>query len=152
MSGITGSLPPEYSTLTQLDTFSVSYTGVSGTLPPQVRAGIGGKMPGPCACSLLPSACMLANIPSQPQANRPLPPSLPCLQWSRLVDLNTLNVSNTAVAGTLPPQYSTLTQLNVLSISDTGISGTIPAQYSVLAALGTLDAASAQLTGTVPNW
>eukprot|EP00798_Chlamydomonas_sp_ICE-L_P024187 gene24187-9781_t len=77
----------------------------------------------------------------------PLPPF-----WSRLTNLEALDVGSTSASGPLPLEWSTMTALTSLRLDNNpSLSGSLPEQWSTLANLVTLDASDNSLSGVLPT-
>jgi len=113
-TGLGGTLPPQWSVLSDLKILFLDSNGLSGTLPPQ--------------WSLLRSLEVMGL-----HGNR-LAGTLP-QQWSRLVGLNSMLLYRNSLAGTLPRQWSRLRSLKEMSLWLNGFSGTLPRQWSELMGL-----------------
>ena len=78
--------------------------------------------------------------------------SLPAA-WSRLTNLQVLNLSSNALTGTLPPEWSGLAGLQLLDLNSNAINGTLPRAWGSMAGLQVLDLTFNALNGTLPpSW
>eukprot|EP00951_Prasinocladus_malaysianus_P040452 scaffold465375_cov38-Prasinocladus_malaysianus.AAC.1 len=120
---LSGSLPKQWSTLTELLTIDLTRSGINGSIPE------GSKMHSLLAAILLPvvAAHILESIFLKGNA---LTGTVPA-SWSRMTDLYTLDFTdNVGITGTLPPAWSTLQSLMWLDAAGTEFSGTIPASWN----------------------
>eukprot|EP00873_Tetraselmis_striata_P035672 jgi/Tetstr1/455936/TSEL_042717.t1 len=126
---LTGTVPPQLSALTGLEWLYLSYNQLTGTVPPQLSTLTG-----------LDYLYLYSN-----QLTGTVPPQL-----SALTGLDYLSLRENQLTGTVPPQLSTLTGLSGLSLRENQLTGTVPPQLSALTGLTWLYLHNNQLTGTVP--
>eukprot|EP00775_Hariotina_reticulata_P015368 gene15368-biopygen16523 len=73
--------------------------------------------------------------------------------WSNLLQLQDVWLSNNSLTGTLPPSWGQLKQLKVLSLWGNKLSGPLPDAYKALTALQKLELGFNALAGTLPpSW
>ena len=126
---LTGVIPHELTTLTQLQALNLSWNFLSGSVPPEL--------------SRLTNLQVLdfhANYLSGY-----IPPQL-----GRLTNLTRLSLNANFLQGPIPFELSDLSQLEFLNLSSSLLSGPIPVELSRLSRLRYLGLGSNQLTGTIP--
>ncbi|KXZ46155.1 hypothetical protein GPECTOR_46g224 [Gonium pectorale] len=131
VKGASGSLPPSFSSLTNLANLDLQSNNINGTLP--------------AAWSRMTrlNSLMMNNNPG-------LVGSLPA-SWGALSRLFTLYIGTTGLSGTLPDAWSGLVGLFSLDLSASArFTGSVPASWSALRNLVSLDLSSNALTGPLP--
>eukprot|EP00245_Coleochaete_scutata_P008908 TRINITY_DN2820_c0_g1_i1.p1 TRINITY_DN2820_c0_g1~~TRINITY_DN2820_c0_g1_i1.p1 ORF type:complete len:372 (+),score=35.66 TRINITY_DN2820_c0_g1_i1:213-1328(+) len=126
---LSGSIPPQLCSLTNLRELYLSVNLLSGCIPPQLSA--------------------LTNLTELHLYYNRLSGSIPP-QLSALTNLRVLSLHNNQLSGSIPPQLSTLTNLTVLSLSCNQLSGNIPPQLSALTNLTKLCLCKNRLSGIIP--
>ncbi|XP_062147862.1 receptor-like protein EIX1 [Alnus glutinosa] len=121
-------LPKFIGSLTKLQYLNLSFSRISGTIPPQL-----GNL------SSLISLDLSWNFFSGT-----IPP-----QFGNLSSLNSLDLSWNLFSGTIPPQLGNLSSLNSLDLSCNLFSGTIPPQLGNLSSLISLDLSHNSFSGTI---
>eukprot|EP00698_Gefionella_okellyi_P009938 TRINITY_DN2556_c0_g1_i3.p1 TRINITY_DN2556_c0_g1~~TRINITY_DN2556_c0_g1_i3.p1 ORF type:complete len:3589 (+),score=699.74 TRINITY_DN2556_c0_g1_i3:128-10894(+) len=110
-TGLTATVPAQWSALTQLTQLDCYACGLSGTLPINYSV-----------LSLLQWLRFSGNA---------ITGTLP-FQYSALTALTYLEIGTASITGTLPVQYSALTNLIWLKFSFNQLTGSLPVEYSVL--------------------
>lgn len=126
---LTGVIPHELTTLTQLQALDLSWNFLSGSVPPELSR-----------LSNLQVLDFHANYLSGY-----IPPQL-----GRLTNLTQLSLNANFLQGPIPSELSDLSQLEFLNLSSSLLSGPIPVELSRLSRLRYLGLGSNQLTGTIP--
>jgi Leucine-rich repeat (LRR) protein len=133
ISGITGTIPSEVWTLSNLEDISISAGSLSTSPFP----------PGPTLSGLtkltvleLRTADLTGAIPTE---------------IGLLTDLQVFRLSFNAITGTIPTELGLLTQLSDIQVTHEDISGPIPTEIGMLTQMEKLSAYSNSLTGTVPS-
>jgi hypothetical protein len=128
---LTGTLPPSWSSLSQL-TMLTLYNNMSGTLPPQWSGLVN-----------------LTKLSISSEDNNPVGTVPP--QWSTLTKLNHLDLSSNALTGQLPDAFSTLTSLTWLQVSSNKFVGTLPASWSSMTNMSYFTSFLNSIGGTIPS-
>mmetsp|Transcript_6547 Transcript_6547/g.18258 ORF Transcript_6547/g.18258 Transcript_6547/m.18258 type:complete len:1028 (-) Transcript_6547:381-3464(-) len=180
---VDGILPPEYSVLTDLTAieFSGSTTTISGSLPSEwstlsqlqsiilVRlndnigsghAHVTGTLP--TSWSVM-SALQTLNVDSSALSG-PLPS-----EWSAIRSMLNIRLASTTncklevaketvdalppgcLSGTLPKEWTTMRSLQSFRVQNSSITGSLPPQWSEFAAIRTLEVSGSALTGSLPS-
>lgn len=128
-SHVSGTIGSSISALTELTYLDVSYTGIAGTIPPEITA---------CPLkSLLVAATALEH---------PIPESIGDLAPT----LVNLQISGLNGQGTIPESFGKLVNLTTIDLSYSGFRGTIPAGVANFSTLFSFVVANNALTGDVP--
>ncbi|CUG77729.1 GP46-like surface antigen, putative [Bodo saltans] len=129
---LSGSLPPEWSSMSKLRQLYIFGTNLSGTLP-----------------SSWSNMTSMENLRlfSSPMLSGSLPP-----QWSSMSQLNTLYIYATNLSGTLPSSWSNMTNMSNLQLfSNPMLSGSLPPEWSSMSQVSVLYIYAASLSGTLPS-
>lgn len=126
---MTGVIPRELATLTQLRTLDLSWNMLSGYIPPELED-----------LRQLTSLDFFANY-----LTGVIPPEL-----AKLSELTRLSLSNNFLHGSIPSELAALSKLESLNLSDSLLTGTIPPEFAHLRRLQYLDLGNNQLTGSIP--
>ena len=127
---LTGAIPAELGSLTNLKVLFLSQNQLTGTIPPEL-AGL----------SNLEALDLYGN-----QLTGPIPPDL-----GNLSELVGLNLSSNQLSGEIPASLGNLDNLRRLSLAQNRLSGEIPAGLGSLADLQQLFLSPNQLDGCVPQ-
>ena len=135
---IYGSIPPQIGNLTKLVTFSVGNNSLSGTIPTQLGQ-----------CTVLKTL----TLDNNPKIIGPIPSQLFTLTSAGANALRTLSLLNTTLTGTLPAELfsSTMSKIENILIGETRISGSIPTGIGLLASLKKFSVYANSLTGPIPT-
>lgn len=128
--GLTGSIPPELSTLLEIRKINFGNNELTGNLPKNWSE--------------------LSNLKILILSENKFSGELP-IEWSSLNNLAYLNLENNQLSGTLPIEWASLVNLNYLHISHNKLTGTLPETWSSLNNLFRLGIGSNQITGTLPD-
>ena len=126
---LTGTIPPELATLTQLQRLYLGVNQLTGTIPPALGA-----------LTQLDLLNLADNL-----LTGAIPPAL-----GALTQLGQLNLADNQLTGTIPPELATLTQLHDLALNRNELSGPILPELGNLSALTTLDLSRNELSGPIP--
>jgi len=126
---LTGTIPPQISTLTALHTLHLNNAQLTGTIPPQLSA-----------LTSLTSLSLGFN-----RLSGSIPPEISVLRGS----LYLISLEDNQLTGTIPPQLSACRELVDVYLSNNKLTGTIPKELSTLNLLN-LFLDNNQLTGTIP--
>eukprot|EP00798_Chlamydomonas_sp_ICE-L_P009167 gene9167-16296_t len=151
---LTGTLPPEWSSLTNLVELNLSDSNVSGAIPP-VWKGLAGLTSidlssNSLTSSLPPEWSSLSNLGALDLAGNSLTSSLPS-EWSSLSNLGALDLAGNSLSGSLPPAWSSLSNLGALDLAGNSLTNSLPPAWSSLSNLGALDLAGNSLSGSIPT-
>ena len=155
VNNLSGSLPPEFEYLTQLESLRLVSNNLTWPIPPELRNltrlknldlrynDFSGRIPPELGSTLhqLKTLSLSGN-----SLSGPIPPEL-----SNLTQLRHLNLSNNDLPGPIPPELGGLTQLRSLDLGlNSSLSGPIPPEIGDLAQLDDLDLGWTSLKGWVP--
>ena len=152
---LTGTIPAELGNLANLESLDLSWNQLTGTIPAELGN--------------------LANLESLDLGWNQLTGTIPAelgnlanLEWlflwgnqltgtiptelGNLANLIWLNLDDNQLTGTIPAELGSLANLTWLDLDDNQLTGTIPAELGSLADLWVLGLSQNQLTGTVPAW
>eukprot|EP00798_Chlamydomonas_sp_ICE-L_P030702 gene30704-35729_t len=123
---LTGVLPPEWASLTDLLELNVSDSYVSGAIP--------------TAWSSLTAIRSFTLTRSIDMSNNSLTSSLPPA-WSSLSNLGVLDLAGNSLTSSLPRAWSSLSNLGVLDLAGNSLTSSLPPAWSSLSNLSVLDLA-----------
>jgi hypothetical protein len=127
--GLIGTLPSEFSLLTDLEWIDFTANSLTGTIPDSYG-----------------SLTNLVEITlAENQLNGTIPSSL-----GQITGLLNLDLSENSFTGTLPPSLGQLSNLMYLMVSHTSLSGPIPDTFGSLSNLELFELTSNSLTGALP--
>ena len=127
--GLSGTIPAELGSLTELTVLSLSNNGLTGMIPPQLKD-----------LTRLQELWLSNN-----RLTGTIPPELgnvPYLQY--------LSLSQNELTGTIPPELGRLRNLDWLLLNSNKLTGPIPAELGGLANVDTLWLLDNELTGPIP--
>ena len=127
---LSGPIPSELGSLSQLQSLLLQDNALTGTIPPEL-----GNL------SQLQDLFLWGN-----SLTGAIPPELGSL--SQLVRLF---LSDNTLTGAIPPELGSLSQLHSLSLGRNSLTGAIPTELGNLARLGYLHLADNSLTGPIPS-
>ena len=127
--GLSGTIPAELGSLTELTVLSLPNNRLTGMIPPQL-----GNLP------RLRELSLGIN-----RLTGTIPPELGDLRF-----LRTLSLFVNEFTGTIPPELGRLVNLRNLYLADSGLTGPIPAELGDLANLVNLWLGGNELTGPIP--
>ena len=150
---MTGTVPPQLGTLTNLQQLHLNDNQLTGPIPPELAALTylhhldlsNNALTGPIPPELGTLAKLRWLYLGSNQLTGPIPPQLGALQGLQVLSLN-----NNQLSGAIPPQLDALRGLKVLDVSDNHLSGPIPTELSTFTQLGLLYLSSNALTGCLP--
>lgn len=152
---ISGSLPPAAANWSALATLDVSFSRVSGPLPtaswPLLRSlwATGSQLEGPLSDAVVQRWTAVENIYL---GSTPMTGTLPARLGAVCAHLRELQLSVTAISGTIDAALSGCTALTLLDLSSTPLSGTVPVQIAqALTQLVTLRLTDTRLSGLLPS-
>lgn len=150
---MTGEIPSELGFLSNLTTFGVAATGLSGVIPATFKnmislqtlaiydTEITGSIPPELGlCSELRNLYLHMN-----KLNGPIPREL-----GKLQKLTSLLLWGNSLTGTIPPELSNCSSLVVFDVSANELSGQIPNELGRLTVLEELHLSENSLTGPIP--
>jgi len=129
-NSLSGMLPSELGSLTNLQTLDLHNSSLSGTIPSWLGS--------------------LTNLQTLDLHNSSLSGTIPSWLGS-LSNLQKLRLQSNSLSGTLPSELSSLTNLQTLDLSVNNLSGKIPSWLGSLTNLQTLDLENNSLSGTLPS-
>ena len=171
---LSGEVPPELGTLTQLTRLDLSGNQLSGEVPPELgtltqltRLDLSGNQLSGEVPPELGTLTQLTRLDlSGNQLSGEIPPELGALTQLTRLDLSRnyrLDLSRNGLSGEIPPELGTLTRLDLsrnyrldlsrnyrLDLSRNGLSGEIPPELGTLTQLTWLDLSDNQLSGEIP--
>lgn len=151
-NNLSGTLPPEISSLAQLQTLSLPDNLLTGTIPTEIgtlaqlqsldlgRNKLSGILPA--------SLTKLINLKSLSLNENQLSGSLP-IDLGNLANLTRIALGANQLTGSIPASIATVTQLTYLSLFRNRLTGPIPPQISNLTQLEVLSLGENQLTGDI---
>lgn len=151
--GISGTIPPEISRLTNLESFDIWGNGIAGRIPIEFT-----RLPNLTWLNLASNG-FIGSIPSQlslltrleflnlygNELSGPIP-----VELSKLTNLKYLSLGGNELIGRIPPDLSNLTKLETLTLSRNNHTGSIPPELSQLTNLRELALEENELTGPIP--
>ena len=126
---MTGSIPSELGSLSNLTVLSLWGNSLRGGIPPELGN--------------------LANLGVLDLAENQLTGSIPA-ELGNLTNLELLSLAENQLTGSIPAELGRLTNLTQLYLRENSLSGSIPAELGNLTNLELLSLAHNQLTGSIP--
>ncbi len=126
---LTGIIPAELGSLTNLNSLYLSGNQLSGAIPVELGN--------------------LASLQTLALSNNQLSGSIPA-ELGNLTNLNYLALYNNQLSGVIPAELGSLTNLNRLDLGSNQLSGTIPVELGSLINLNYLYLNDNQLSGSIP--
>lgn len=156
-NSFTGTLPTELGNLIQLrELHLVRLDDITGTIPSHLVALTGleilwlADLPGINPTPFPEVFKVASNLTSVIMYRVDMTGSLPTI--GHLSDLQTLDLGNIEVTGTIPIEIGLLSDLVKVSLVDLNLQGTIPSEVGLLTKLTTLDLSdNPQIGGTFPS-
>ena len=127
---LSGAIPPELGQLTNLGTLDLSRNDLTGSIPPELG--------------------QLTKLTDLVMHNNALTGSIPT-ELSQLTKLTRLDLGNNALTGSIPPELGQLTELTLLGLSYNALTGSIPTELGQLTKLTLLVLRNNALTGSIPT-
>ena len=150
---LSGAIPPELGSLTNLEELDLSENRLSGAIPPELgnlanleRLSLSGNR---LSGAIPPELGSLANLEELYLDNNRLSGAIPP-ELGNLANLERLSLSGNRLSGAIPPELGNLANLERLSLSGNQLSGAIPPELGNLANLALLSLSSNQLSGAIP--
>ncbi|KAH7422833.1 hypothetical protein KP509_12G027800 [Ceratopteris richardii] len=128
---LSGSLPPELGSMTQVQVMDLSFNNLSGNIPDSLASCVG---------------LVYLNL----SANQ-LTGSLPSELTGSLTSLIVLNLSANKLSGSIPASISKIKTLQQLDLSFNSFSGEIPASLGMMPNLSFLNVSYNRLQGEIPD-
>ena len=151
--GISGTIPPELSRLTNLETLSLRESNLTGSIPPELSELTNLReltLDENLLTGSIPSQLsLLTNLTWLHLGGNELTGRIP-LELSKLTNLERLSLRENNLTGSIPPELSELTNLRELTLDENLLTGSIPSQLSLLTNLRNLNLNNNQLTGLIP--
>ena len=129
-NNLSGSVPLELASLSQLQTLNLTSNALSGTIPPELGALV----------HLSSIDLSFNNLLGE------IPPEL-----GKLNDLSELDLSYNNLTGTIPAELGNLRHLKSLTLSGNQLVGSIPSEIGNLTSLHQLHLSFNQLHGSIPT-
>jgi len=153
-NNLTGSLPPEIGSLTNLIVFKPSANQLTGSIPTEIgnltnlnELDFGANQ---FTGSIPSDVSNLTNLIFLSFASNQLTGSIPA-EISILINLTYLDFNNNQLTGSIPTEIGNLPNLQYLNFSQNQLSGSLPTEISNLTNLGNLDFHENQITGSIPT-
>ena len=153
-NGLSGEIPVELGSLSNLKLLDLGANGLSGEIPVELGSlsnleslDLGAnRLHGniPVQLGNLTSLLWLELTDNQLSGN--IPPSL-----GRLTNLEILDLGENKLTGSIPPELGSMTNLDSLHLNDNELSGEIPPELAGLANLESLRLDGNRLTGCIPQ-
>ena len=152
-NGLTGTLPAELASLSNLERLGLGGNQLTGTIPVELaslsnleRLDLGSnQLTGTIPVEL----ASLSNLEDLDVGSNQLTGTIP-VELASLSNLERLDFARNRLSGTIPPELASLSNLGVLWLADNELTGTIPPQLGSLSNLWNLDLSNNQLSGTIP--
>ncbi len=150
---LTGSIPPELGNLTNLQRLYLYNNQLTGRIPPEL-----GNLTNlqrlyldknQLTGRIPPELGNLTNLQRLYLYNNQLTGSIPA-ELGNLTNLQQLYLSKNQLTGRIPPELGNLTNLRALYLSGNRLTGSIPAELGNLTKLQRLYLYNNQLTGSIP--
>ncbi len=152
-NNLTGTLPAEWSGLSELETLELPSNSLSGPIPAELRQlskleslglssnSLSGPIPAELGqLSLLQGLSLTSNLLSGP---------IP-VELGQLSALGSLSLTDNSLSGPIPAELGNLSKLQVLSLDHNSLSGPIPAELGNLSRLKYLMLHGNSLSGPIP--
>jgi len=153
-NNLNGTIPPEISQLTRLNTLTLSGNKLTGSLPIQLYSlsnvseiRLANNL---FSGSILPQINQLTFLTTFDLSTNNLNGTIPN-EISQLSNLQRLILSNNQLTGTIPPDIGELTNLTNLELQNNRLTGSIPTTIGQLTKLSLLSLRDNRLTGQIPN-
>lgn len=130
VSSLTGTIPTEVGTLTDLTAMDWLSNSFTGPLPTEIGA--------------------LTNLESLQLDSSGLTGTLPT-QLGELTALTFLKIDGTGIGGKVPTELGALTDLTMLRLKENSLTGSIPSQLALMASIQKIAMDTNSLTGTLPK-
>ena len=152
---LTGAIPTELGSLTNLEVLSLWGNQLTGPIPAELgsltnleQLGLSqNQLAGP-----IPSALSrLTSLEALSLWGNELSGEIP-VELGTLANLTSLSLSQNQLIGPIPTWLGSLTSLQVLSLWGNQLTGPIPSALSTLTNLERLSLSQNQLTGPIPTW
>ncbi len=149
---LTGSIPGELGSLSNLERLSLSFNELTGTIPTEL-GGLSNleslDLSSNELTGTIPAGLgSLSNLESMSLSSNELTGSIPA-ELGGLANLKSLYLSFNELTG-IPVELGSLSNLERLSLSFNELTGTIPTELGGLSNLESLDLSSNELTGSIP--
>ena len=128
--GLSGSIPRELGSLSNLGFLSLGHNELSGSIPRELGN--------------------LSNLWSLSLSSNELSGSIP-RELGSLSNLRGLSLSSNELSGNIPRELGSLSNLTFLSLSSNELSGSIPRELGSLSNLWSLSLSSNELSGSIPR-
>ncbi|MEJ2736835.1 MAG: BTAD domain-containing putative transcriptional regulator [Anaerolineae bacterium] len=134
-NNLSGPIPPEISSLTNLWVLDLEYNQLSGSIPPEL-----GSL----------SNLRFLSLHGNSQLSGPIPPELGNLIRLEWLSLSSHLDGGTKLSGPIPPELGNLRRLTYLDISNGLVNGPIPPELGNLTNLVHLSLVQNPLSGSIP--
>jgi len=143
-----GNIPSEIGNMAELSQFMASQNDFIGLLPPAMFTPLNGsrRLKGR-ALQQGGTQLRVLELQDNDKLDTPLPTEIAQLAGT----LETLNLGDAGLRGTLPTEFARLVNLRTLILRNNDLRGSLPAQWSGMANLRDLQLQSNQLQGAVPS-
>ena len=153
-NGLQGTLPTDWSALSNLQELFLRGNQLSGPLPAQWSAMsnlqvlflISNKLSGPLPAAWGSMASLRELAVTDNQLTGPLP-----AEWSRMGNMIDLRLGKNKVSGSLPGQWSAMSELRVLQLAMNDLTGLLSPEWGRFAKLEGLSLQFNKLSGPLPG-
>ena len=150
---LTGGIPAELGTMPNLWHLELGNNRLTGSIPSELGslADLASlSLAGNRLAGAIPAELgSLANLQSLYLGNNDVNGSIPA-ELGSLANLKTLWIQDNALTGSIPPELGALADLRFLWLQDNGLTGPIPAALGSLADLTNLNLGNNDLNGSIP--
>ncbi|CUG94400.1 GP46-like surface antigen, putative [Bodo saltans] len=154
LNSLSGTLPPEWSSMTQISTLALYINHLSGSLPSEWSPMTGLTNLQLYSNSLsgsLPSAwSSMSSVQLLYLYSNSLSGTLPS-SWRNMTSMIDLRLYSNSLSGTLPPEWSSMTQITTLALYSNKLNGSLPSEWSSMSSLQVLYLNINSLSGSLPG-
>ena len=151
---LSGEIPPELASLSDLRRLGLSGNQLSGEIPPELASLVNLKVldlsDNQLSGEIPLELTSLANLEVLQLNDNQLSGEIP-LELAGFVNLEVLQLNDNQLSGEIPPELAGFVNLEVLQLNDNQLSGEIPPELASLSNLWELHLGGNKLSGCVPE-